>query len=193
MDRKRVGFLGGSFDPIHLGHLSLAIQIQEKFSLDEMWMVPAFCSPAKWETPPTASAEHRCLMVREAIHWIPHFFCIDWEAKRKKPSYTVDALRHFKKEQKDLHLYLILSNESVESFPSWKESKKILELAEPIIGIREPHFMIPEELKPYQVVQTKIMDISSTEIRERLKKKQYVQHLLPFSVYQYIHQHQLYR
>jgi nicotinate-nucleotide adenylyltransferase len=166
--KKSVGFFGGTFDPIHFGHITLAVQLMEAHKLDEILFCPAFCSPFKTASPPIATAEHRSAMLKLALD-LPQFKMTTIELDQGGCSYTIDTIRA-------LHIQgirLILSEEAALHLGKWKESEELIRLAPPLIGPREIH-------------------ISSTEIRARLKKRLYCGHLVPAKVLDYIHKHHLY-
>lgn len=183
---KKVGFFGGSFDPIHFGHLHLAIQLKEKCNLDEVLFCPAYQSPFKKDRPPIASPQDRYSMVQEVISKIPGFTSTPIEIKRGGVSYTVETLRALQKEGVQYHL--ILSEETASSIYLWKEPEEILHLAPPIIGTK----FEPVVDSPFQQIKIPAFDISSTAIRERLKKSLYCGHLIPAIALDYIVQHRLY-
>ncbi|MCC6127990.1 MAG: nicotinate (nicotinamide) nucleotide adenylyltransferase [Chlamydiae bacterium] len=193
---KKIGFYGGTFDPIHFGHLFLAIQLAEAKRLDEVWICPAFCSPFKQGVLPKASAEHRLEMVRLAVEEIPNFKVLSSEVENKKISYTIDTLRDLP----TAHYHLLLSEESASEFMKWKEPGEIARIAPPLIGCREIPQHIDFQRDDWRkisflqegLVLTKRMEISSTEIRGRLKNKLYSGHLLPAKALDYIRRHQLY-
>lgn len=166
--KKSVGFFGGSFDPIHFGHITLAVQLMESHKLDEILFCPAFCSPFKKSTPPVASPEHRLAMLKLALD-LPQFKITTIELDQKGSSYTIDAIRALAIQG----MRLILSEEAAAHLDKWKDTEELVRLAPPLIGPRE----IP---------------ISSTEIRARLKKKLYCGHLIPAKALEYIHKHRLY-
>lgn len=172
--RKRViGFFGGSFDPIHNGHIQLALSLIEKGKVDEVIFCPAGISPFKKSAPPLASKEDRLKMCKLAIAQISQFSLLDWEVKRKTPSYTIDTIRFLKKRDPKASYRLILGEDSFAGISKWKESDTLLKLAPPLVGSR-------------------LLSISSTEIRKRLKEGKYCGHLLPHKVLEYIHKHNLY-
>lgn len=191
----RIGFFGGSFDPIHLGHLNLALRIMEKKKLDKVLFCPAHVSPIKTEAPPIASPKHRLNMLQLALEDIPNCDPYDGEVSRPPPSYTIDTLRMLKGE-----LYLIVAEDTAYQFNEWKEIETLLELAPPLIGVR--HGFDTKKLNRLsKTIQLKIkegmcqipaMDISSTEVRERLKKRLYCGHLVQGKVLDYIYQNTLY-
>lgn len=167
---KTVGFFGGSFDPIHFGHIALAIELMEAHKLDEVLFCPAFCSPFKQDRPPKASAEERLHILKLALE-IPQFKISTLELDRKGPSYTIDTLRELK--QENVHLRLLLSDEAASGFKKWKEPEEIAKIAPLCIGKRK-------------------IEISSTEIRERLKNNLYCGHLVPAKALDYIVRNRVY-
>ena len=187
---SKVGILGGSFDPIHAGHLNLAISLKEMCQLDEVLFVPASCSPFKEDAPPRASAEHRLKMIQLAIAPIAGFRLIDWEIHAKAPSYTIDTVRRLS-EDRSLKLYLLLGDDQVARFSFWKEAEELVRMAPPLVGSRAGKEANPPLLGS-QTIKIPVFDISSTQVRERLNKKLPCEHLLPASVLDYIRKHQLY-
>ncbi|HLB53036.1 MAG TPA: nicotinate-nucleotide adenylyltransferase [Chlamydiales bacterium] len=189
----KVGFFGGTFDPIHLGHLNLAIQIMEMEGLDEVIFSPAWQSPFK-ESLSETSASDRLEMVNLAIQEIPKFRSTDYEIRKESPSYTIEALHHFQRGS-EAKFFIILAEEVALHFLQWKEAKELLQIAPPLIGIRSSSMNInslPEALQG-GVRKTNIFEISSTEIRDRLKKGLYCGHLLPEKVLSYIKKRRLYQ
>jgi nicotinate-nucleotide adenylyltransferase len=197
---KKVGFFGGSFDPIHLGHLNIAIELAERHKLDEVYICPTSQSPFKKAQPPIASKEHRRAMVTAAIAPLPHFTLIDLELQKSMPCYTIDTIRELltidQQHKKKKSYFLLLGEDALEYFHEWKEVKELVKLASPLIGSRGTKSFkgsaisssIEKGLTPIP-----LMEISSTEIRNRLQKGLYCGHLLPAKVWEYIQQHQLYR
>lgn len=194
--KEKVGFLGGSFDPIHFGHLNLAFELLEKAHLDKIFFCPAFLSPHKTFGPKPALAAKRLKMVHLALKGIEAFKVLDWEAKKAKISYTVETLEELVKKYPQNHFYLLLAQDSLASFNTWKEYKKILKMATPLVGLRKGEKFDPpkldEKLFQHHLIETRQMDISSTEIRKRLKKGLYCGHLAPKQVLDYICRHHLY-
>ena len=189
--KKTVGLFGGSFDPIHLGHINLAVQLMEIHRLDQVIWMPAHCSPFKTATPPHASPKDRLAMLAAALEGIPQFRISTLEIDRHGPSYTIDSVRALCSENASLRL--LLSEEAAAHFNQWKEASELLRLAPPLIGGRraDAHPLLPDLLKP-AFTPTRILEISSTEVRERLKKKLYCGHLIPAKALDYIHLHHLY-
>ena len=193
---KQFGFFGGSFDPIHFGHLNLAFELMERASLEKVLFCPAFLSPYKQDKPATTAADNRLEMVKKAIADIPQFEVLDLEVKKQKVSYTIKTLEELKKTYPDTDFHLLLAQDILADFTGWKDYKKILTLASPLIGFRNDITpAVPEELKfllKNKLIPTRQLHISSTSIRDRLKKKLYCSHLMPKQVLDYIYQHKLY-
>lgn len=190
MDKKRkIGIFGGSFDPVHLGHLNLAISIKESCQLDEVIFVPANVSPFKAGTPPIAPPEHRLAMLKIATASIKEFTVVDWELREDGPSYTIDTVRKLSQDPSS-QLHLILGDDQVTSFHLWKEVDELMRLSPSLIGTRSSQD--EKSLLQGQWVKIPIFDVSSTVIRERLSQKKYCGHLILSSVLDYIYQHHLY-
>lgn len=187
--KKTVGFFGGTFDPLHFGHISLALQLLEFHKLDEVLFCPAFCSPFKTAAPPIATPEQRLEMVRLGIEEISSFKTTSIEIDRKGPSFTIDTLRSLN--NGPIQLRLLLSEEAASQIGLWKEASEVIRLAPPLIGGRRGA-LIGNESLIRGLTPTKVLDISSTDIRQRLQQKLYCGHLVPHRVLAYIKQHRLY-
>jgi len=182
---RDVGFFGGSFDPIQLGHINLAIEIKEKLNLKKIIFCPANISPFKVNKPPIAKPKERLEMIKLAIKDIDYFDYTDIEIKKEGVSYTIDTLEKFKNNE---NLRLIITDDTLLNFHLWKDYKKILEIAPLIVGVRNKNLTLTSE----NFVKTSIFEISSTEIRNRLKKGLIVSHLLPKEVLDYIYERKIY-
>jgi nicotinate-nucleotide adenylyltransferase len=189
--KKKVGILGGSFDPVHFGHINLALCLKESCMLDEVLFIPAGVSPFKESAPPVVSSEHRLKMLKLALAPIKEFRVIDWELNRQGPSYTIDTVRTLA-EDSSLELHLLIGDDHRDSFHLWKDADELVRLAPLLIGTRGSS----SEGKHQQLLGKKvlipILDISSTLIRSRLSQKKYCGHLMPASVLDYIGHHHLY-
>lgn len=192
---KTVGFFGGTFDPIHFGHIHLALQMVEQKKVDEVLFCPAFLSPFKTDAMPYADAFHRISMLRLSIEGLPHFRATAWEIDRKEVSYTIDTLRALQKQDGGkTHFRLILSEESATRLPLWKEAEELLLLAPPLIGARNS-FDLEEAFADRlqsSLVRMPMFPISATEIRHRLHLRLYCGHLVSAKTLDYIHRNQLY-
>lgn len=191
---KEVALFGGSFDPIHFGHINLAIQIKEFLNLDKVLFCPTYISPFKENTPTQVTALDRLEMVKLAINGINDFEVIDFEIDNKKISYTIDTLKFLKKSYNKLRL--IITEDSLEKFHLWKDYKEILKIAPLIVGTRKINFkQFKSEnfvINQDSFVKTSTFEISSTIIRQRLKKRVYCGHLIPKEVLDYIYNRGLY-
>lgn len=200
---KKIGLFGGTFDPIHFGHLNLAFELMEKRGLDRVWFIPAQINPFKIQAPPT-SMDQRLAMVELTIQGIPQFDLKDLEKERPPPSYTIDTLRAFIAEEayrpEPSQFYLLLGEDSVPGFFHWHLSEEIVKLVPLLIGSRSgiwqnglDNFSLPvREAIQEGLTRTHLMDISGTEIRKRLAQGRYCGHLVPNPVLRYIQEHQLY-
>lgn len=189
----KCGFFGGSFDPIHFGHLNLAIRLAEAHQLDRVFFSPVSLSPHKKEAPPIATAQQRLEMLELAIQGVPQFVLSDGELQQEGSSYTIDAIRRIKEKHPHDSFYLLLGEDSLARLSEWKEVELLLDLAPPLIGTRSlSPFYVFNELIRKGLTQIPLLDISSTEIRERLKKRLCCEHLIPANVLDYINANKLY-
>jgi nicotinate-nucleotide adenylyltransferase len=193
----KIGILGGTFDPVHFGHIHLALHLQELCHLDRVLFSPSRLSPFKQESGGNASPIERLEMVRLALEGIPGFEVIDYEVLSSGPSYTIDLVRYVKSLYTESdELFLLLGEDLIPTFRDWKDYKQILALVTPIIGcrFRQGFHHDKDSLESMQKGRREIpiLEISSTEIRERVKKKLYCQHLIPEKVFEYICKNKLY-
>jgi len=197
---KNIGFFGGTFDPIHIGHINLAMQLFDEGSLDEIIICPNFLSPCKTDLPPEASAQDRYNMCMLAVKDIPYFSVLDLEIKEKKVHYTIDTLSILQKMFPENKFRLLLSIDDLFHFKEWKEYEKIISIAPPLIGHRSGFFLkmiknLPQDLQEKfqnSFIKTDAMEVSSTKIRQRLKNQKYCGHLLSKDVFSYIMEKNLY-
>ncbi|NGX52398.1 MAG: Nicotinate-nucleotide adenylyltransferase [Candidatus Anoxychlamydiales bacterium] len=190
---KNIGFFGGSFDPIHLGHLNLAIQILEKLKLDKIIFCPANVSPFKTLKPPIASSKDRFEMARIAIKDFKNFEITNFEIKNENISYTINTLKELKNRD---NLRLIITEDTLLNFDKWKDYKNILQIAPLIVGVRNKFL---ENFKNENLnldnknfVKTNVFEISSAKIRKRLKSHKNCSHLIPKETLDYIYNRKLY-
>jgi len=203
MHPLRVGIYGGTFDPIHFGHLNLAIALREKYHLREVWFIPNYINPHK-QGGTFASPSDRLAMVQKAIVDIEGFQVLDLEANRQGPSYMVETLHTLLYEEEKVknrrEFFLLLGSDSLPSFHLWHHVDDIVHLIPLLIGCRvgqknnlsgEASQKVVESVEK-GICEIPLLDISATEIRERLKHNQYCGHLVPETVLTIIHQRQLY-
>lgn len=189
----RLGILGGTFDPIHSGHVLLAQAVRERLSLDRVLFVPAADPPHKEDH--VASAAHRLEMVRLAIDGLDGFEVSRAELDRAGPSYTVDTVRQLGARFPDSELFLIIGADNIADLSSWHDPEGILELATVVSGTRAD--TAGPGTGPFadriQRLPTPTYDISSTDIRHRLLQGLPIRCLVPEAVERYVAQHGLYR
>jgi nicotinate-nucleotide adenylyltransferase len=195
--KKKIGFYGGTFDPIHFGHLNLAVELMETHRLDEVWFCPARINPHKNGQQPL-SFEERLQMVRLAVEDNPKFKVIDIEG-REGLSYTIDTLQLLV-DDRQYQLFLLLGEDSVEGFPRWHRAEEIVQLVPLLIGSRTgiaPPLLQQGSGALYAAIQrgmtkTKLFDINATDIRARLRAGLYCGHLIPRKAIDFIQHYRLY-
>ena len=183
----KLGLYGGSFDPIHHGHLILARQALEDLSLDRVIFIPAAQSPFK-PNQSSASAADRLAMVRLAIQGEPAFGVDPMEIDREPPSYTIDTARTYCARQTGNRLFFLVGEDHVSALPKWNDFEELNQLVQFAILSRSD---LPLEIQ-YPVVRRRF-DLSSTEIRNRVANDLPISYLVPESVLRYIQERKLYR
>lgn len=189
---SKVGIFGGTFDPIHLGHLITAQSVKELRNLEKIIFIPAFISPHKSDAK-TSSPEDRLNMIKLAVDGIPFFDYSDIEVKKGGVSYSIDTLRELKNHYSELEL--LIGYDNIFSFHTWKEPDEIFKLAKIIVLKRKSSHPPQFEDKYYHqavFVQTRGIEISATDIRERVKNGMPINFLVPPAVIKYIYKHKLY-
>lgn len=198
---KRIGIYGGSFDPVHNGHLHLAEVAGKRLSLDKVIFVPAHVSPFKQEKSGTADGMHRLAMLRLALEGRDSLCVSDYELLQAGVSYTVYTMRHFREQYPSAQLVLLMGSDMLLSFDRWYCWQELLTLAELGCVARteqdaEKLSVQAEKFAPLGRVQVfceEILPVSSTEIRQKLKKGEDCSCYLPEKVVQYIVTHHLYK
>lgn len=190
---KAIGFFGGSFDPIHLGHLITTRSVYEQRNLEKVIFVPNNISPLKTDLTPT-SAYHRMNMLKLAIESFPYFEYFDYELNKSGVSYTYDTLLELKKSYPRIEL--IIGYDNLLVFDKWHLPEKILELATLIVMKRSTDVDATTKNKFFEsaiIINTTTIEISSTEIRKRVKDGLSIEYLVPKSVKEYISKNGLYK
>ena len=197
----RIGVLGGSFDPVHFGHLVLAEGVREALGMEKVLFVPAGTPPHKLNHP-LATAEHRMEMTRLAVEGNRLFGVSDVEVRREGASYTIDTVRELTRIH-DGEIFLIVGGDTVGELGTWKDVGELLRICKLAVGIR-PGFALPrrEELEREtgvaadellaHVVGIPQVDISSTDIRRRASEGKTLRYLVPERVREYIEKEGLY-
>ena len=191
---RRLGIIGGTFDPVHTGHVLLAIFALEQVSLDSVIFVPAADPPHKEPRADMATAEDRWNMVELAIAGLPRFQASRIELERAGKSYTVDTLRQLRAANPDSNLCLIIGEDNVAQLATWHDPRGILELCTVVAGSRITADLDadPELVRQIHSVDTPLFQISSTEIRQRLAQGRPIRYLVPEKVEAYIREKGLY-
>jgi nicotinate-nucleotide adenylyltransferase len=200
----RIGVFGGTFDPVHYGHLILAEQCREQGRLDGVWFVPAPRPPHKADLPLTRFNQ-RVEMLALAIAGNPAFRIDEIEKERTGPSYTVDTLAAFQKQYPTDEFFLLIGSDTLKDLPHWHDSVGVLRRAGLIVMVRPNHPVLSaEELRGslqlpadvplrLEVAETPLIDISSRDLRRRVVLGRSLRYLMPRAVQVYIHEKQIYR
>ena len=211
----RLGILGGTFDPVHFGHLRLAEEIGEELELERVYLIPAAAPPHK-EKKPITSFRHRLQMVRMAASASPMLEALDMEGRRQGLSYSIETLREFHRIfPDDLKLFFIVGMDAFVEIETWKEYKSLFDYADFVVVERpgisskklEPlllslgvgfkkkseHRFVAGSGNGLIYRQATLMDISSTRIREKVAGGKSIRFLLPQAVISYIEENGLYR
>jgi nicotinate-nucleotide adenylyltransferase len=183
----RIGIYGGTFNPVHHGHLILARQALEEFKLDRLVFVPAAESPFKIQNH-SAPAGDRLAMLRLATADEDRFSVDALEIERGGISYSIDTVKMFRNRDPGAELFFLVGEDNADRLTEWHRFEELKKLVYFVVLSRSEDFQSPE----YPVVQRRI-EISSTEIRNRVANQESITYLVPESVKHYIEQHQLYQ
>jgi nicotinate-nucleotide adenylyltransferase len=168
----RIALFGGTFNPVHYGHLLIAEAACESHHLDRVIFVPAGLPPHK--RPPRTSAKYRLAMLRLAIRGNPSFKISDREIRAKRVVYTYETLEHFRRRSPGSPLYFILGSDSRKKLPRWRQAKRLPSLCR-------------------FITMNRILPFASHEIRRRIRRGQYIRYHVPEAVERYIRAHRLYQ
>lgn len=185
-----IGLFGGSFDPVHHGHLIVGQVAAETLKLDSLRFMPAREQPFKAGQHRTTS-EHRAAMLSLAVAGTPGFTVEHTELKRPGPSYTVDTLRQLREREPEAEFVLLLGADAAVDLPAWKEAERLPELARIAVFAR-PGSPLPDLPWVTAVVEVPAIDISATEIRRRAQRGLSLRYWVPEAVAEYIATHRLY-
>lgn len=193
---KKIGIMGGTFDPVHIGHLIAAETALDKGGLDEVWFIPTADPPMKNKVP-LADAGHRYEMVLLAIQGHARFRALDMELKRGGVSYSYDTVNALRLRFPEGKFSYIIGSDRMNDLPGWHRIRELAELVH-FIGFERPSDKPAIESLPAYLQEAVLMlempqiGISSTEVRERLRTGQSVRYLVPAAVYEYLRRHGLY-
>ena len=196
-DAARIGIMGGTFDPIHHGHLVAASEVADRFQLDEVVFVPTG-NPWQKAGRTITAAEDRYLMTVIATASNPRFSVSRVDIDRGGPTYTMDTLRDLREQFPNAQLYFITGADALSSIMSWRDWEHMFELAE-FVGVTRPGYELSEDMFPEEIqrrvhlIEIPSMAISSTDCRERSGQGRPVWYLVPDGVVQYIGKNQLYQ
>ena len=188
--------MGGTFDPIHNGHLVAASEVAYRFQLDQVVFVPTG-QPWQKEGRDVTAAEHRYLMTMVATASNPRFTVSRVDIDREGPTYTIDTLRDLRELFPDAELYFITGADSLASIMSWRDWEVMLEMAN-FVGVTRPGYELSKDMLPLgsqtgiELIEIPAMAISSTDCRKRAGEGEPVWYLVPDGVVQYIAKNNLY-
>lgn len=190
-----IGLFGGTFDPIHTGHLILAERAREELELDAVLFMPAHIPPHKTGGRHIADGDARLEMIRRAIAGNPAFFVTDIELVRQGVSYTVDSLRQLHTVAPNASLTLLIGSDNARDFDTWREPEEILRMAHIGVWERPGSYFWPEIFADYiaEKISAPLIEISSTDIRNRIATGRSVRYLTPDPVVDYLEHHGIYR
>ncbi len=196
---RRVGILGGTFDPPHIGHLVLAEYAVTALTLDEVLFVPAADPPHKWRV--RVNIEHRLPMLQRAIADNPRFSISRVDIDRTGPHYTVDMVRILQGQQPDTEFFFLMGGDSLYNLPKWYQPRDLIALCKLAVMAR-PGAEIPSELSTnllpgladrVEIIESPMLGFSSTEVADRLEAGKSVRYLVPDAVLTYIQLNGLYQ
>lgn len=194
----RLAIFGGTFDPVHYGHLRLAEEAREAASLERVLFMPAFVSPFR-TAEPLSAADFRVQMLRLAVQNNPYFEVSEMEIERGGVSYTIDTLRAIRQQHPEAELFLILGADALQGFMGWREPYAIVQECRLLVGVR-PNYDLQQALKQLpepirqrvQPVRMTPLGISASDIRQRVRTEHSIRYLTPQNVIEYIQLHRLY-
>jgi nicotinate-nucleotide adenylyltransferase len=196
----RIGILGGSFDPVHYGHLRTVEKAAERLRLDRVIFVPARLSPFKKDSPPPADSRHRVAMLALALQGRTDWTIDLQELDREPPSYTVDTLRSISARHLQDDLVLLMGTDTLAGLARWREPEQIVRLASIAAFYREPFVGLDLEVPPLAGLAQRLetfdagfVRISSTSLRADLARGESAADRVPGPVAEYITKHRLYR
>ena len=188
---ERIGVLGGTFDPIHNGHLAAASEVHAALGLDRILVVPADVQPFK-DAATVSPAQQRLEMARLAVAADARMEVSDVDIVRGAPTYTVDTLADLAAAHPGAELFFITGADALARIHDWKDSERLAGLAR-FVGVTRPGFGLPEGLDEAVLVEVPALQVSSTDVRRRVATGQPIRYLVPGVVADYIEEHNLYR
>ena len=189
--KTRIGIFGGTFDPIHDGHINLAKSAYKKLHLDKIVFVPAYIPPHK-KISVNVKAKDRFAMLKIAMECFSGFDISKYEINRKKITYTIETAKFFKKKYgKNTQLFFLIGSDSLKDLPKWRKIGKLQKILKFVVCTR-PGYAMKSNMKDIVKIKIPKKDISSTKIRSLLRKNKSAKRFLPEKVYEYIKTRQVY-
>lgn len=200
--RKKIGIMGGTFDPIHIGHLILGEKAYEQLQLDKVWFMPSGNPPHKKDRAGRASDEQRVEMVRRAISGNPHFELSLIEMHENGYTYTYHTLEMLREKNQDTDYYFIIGADSLFNFETWMEPGRICQACTLVVAVRDhtPALELNQEMLRlsrkfggcFLKLDTTNMDISSEMLRRWIREENSIRYYVPDSVISYIEDQHMY-
>lgn len=188
---KRIGILGGTFNPIHIGHLAIAQTVYEKLKLDAVVFVPSNLPPHK-SSVGVADAKHRLMMAQLAVKKYPHFRVSDFEVKKEGKSYSIDTVRYFMQKNSSADkFFFIIGQDSLPTLNTWKDIAQLRRMVDFVV-VNRAGVKSDEGNVKVRSLSMPALEISSSEIRQRIAQGKTARYLLPDGVEDYIRKHHLY-
>lgn len=188
----KIGILGGTFNPIHIGHLAIAEFVREKIALSKIIFVPSYLPPHK-STQNVAPAKDRYQMTRLAIESNPHFEISDFEIKQKATSYTFETLKYLKELYPlKTQFFFLIGEDNLHTLHTWKHVEKLYKMAQ-FVAVTRPKVKAAHKNNHVRFVEMPGLEVSSSYIRKMIAQKHSVKYLLPDAVLKYIKKRHLYR
>ena len=194
---KKVGILGGTFDPLHIGHLVMADQALYYAELDEIWFIPAPSPPHK-QGKEITSIQHRLAMLEKVVKADSKYRLSTIELERKGPSYTIDTVKELITLYPDHHFHFIIGGDMIRYLPKWYKIDELITLIQ-FIGLQRPGYSIEAESQKAKELYEKVklypmpqLEVSSSQIREWTRIGRPIRYVVPAAIENYIKEHRLY-
>ena len=189
---KRIGILGGTFNPIHVGHMTIAEMVCEKLKLDKVIFVPS-CLPPHKSNKNVASAGDRYRMVSLAVRKNPHFEVSDYEVKKGGKSYSIDTVTHLKAcYPSGTKFFFIIGRDLLPTLHTWKQIDDVLKMVS-FVTLNRPGYKQEKSRIKVRAISIPELQVSSSYVRKRITTGKTVQYLVPDNVLDYIHRKKLYK
>lgn len=186
---KKIGILGGTFDPPHHGHLLIANEVLQELNLDEIWFLPNQEPPHKLKSEGASNGD-RVKMLELATFGHPNFMIEKIELERPGPSYTFDTMKLLTDKYPECDFHFIIGADMIEYLSKWNKIDELIRIVK-FVGVNRPDYL---DMTPYPIIHVTVpeMGVSSKLIRNRIKEKKSIRYLVPESVRNYIEENRLY-